>query len=87
MLRPKFGYNNLVCMNPIVTVWFDVPESRSSGPRTGEPASVYSVTTDRSSYTRPEFPEGIIDGVEFNDGDAIEVREADLMLIKAFGEP
>lgn len=81
---PKFTYSDLVRVRPGISTWFDVPGRRTAGPRIGDPASVYSVTEDRTPpASRPEFPPGVIYGVEFDDGDAIEVHEADLELIKA----
>ncbi len=81
MPRPKFDYNDMVCVRPGVTVWFDVPGRRTQGPRIGERAWVFAVTEDRTSGQRPEFPSGVVYGIEFEDGDAIEVHEADLELV------
>jgi hypothetical protein len=75
---PKFTYSDLVRVRPGVSTWFDVPGRRTTGPRIGEPASVYAITEDRRLGPRPEFPAGVIYGVEFDDGDAIEVHEDDL---------
>jgi hypothetical protein len=82
MLRPKFDYNDVVCVRPGVTTWFDIT-NRTSSPRIGERASVFSVTTDRETFNRPQFPRRVIYGIEFEDGDSIEVHENDLELIEA----
>ena len=81
MPSPKFDYNDLVRIKLGVTFWIDVPGRRTNGPRVGEPASVYAIDTDRIAGPRPEFPAGNLYGVEFNDGDAVEVHEDDLELV------
>lgn len=83
MPRPKFDYGDIVRVKSGITFWFDVPIRRTSGPRIGERASVYAVTADRADNERPEFPNGVLYGVEFEGGDAIEVHEADLELVES----
>ena len=78
MSASKFTYNDSVRVKPGISHWVDVPGRRTSGPRCGELASVYAVDTDRAFSPRPEFPAGTIYGIEFDDGDAIEVHELDL---------
>jgi hypothetical protein len=78
----KFDRDDCVRVRHKIAYWFDVPGRRTSGPRIGEPASVYSITEDRSVHKRPKFPDGTLYGIEFDDGDAIEVHEDDLELIK-----
>lgn len=74
----KFTYNDLVRVKSGIAYWFDVPIRRTSGPRIGEVASVFAVDDERLGGPRPEFPPGPIYGIEFEDGDAIEVHESDL---------
>jgi len=78
----KFTYNDIVCVKPTVTIWFDVPGFRKPGPRIGERAWVYSVTENEG---RPFFRSGTIYGIEFEGGDSLEVHEDDLELIEAAG--
>jgi hypothetical protein len=74
----KFTYNDIVCVKPTITVWFDVPGSKTPGPRVGERACIYGV----QELGRAPFAEGAVYGIEFEDGDSIEVHEADLELIE-----
>ncbi|MDR3526637.1 MAG: hypothetical protein P4L57_05110 [Rhizomicrobium sp.] len=78
MSQTKFDYNDLVRVKPGISHWFDVPARRTTGPRIGDVASVFAVDTDRLAGARPEFPSGTLYGIEFEDGDAIEVHENDL---------
>jgi hypothetical protein len=74
----KFTYNDIVCVKPTITVWHDVPGSKKPGPRIGERAWIYAIL----ELGRPPFAKGIVYGMEFEDGDSIEVHEADLELIE-----
>jgi len=78
MSQAKYDYNDLVRVKPGISHWLDVPGRRTTGPRTGDVASVFAVDNDRLAGSRPEFPPGAIYGIEFEDGDAIEVHESDL---------
>jgi hypothetical protein len=75
----KFTYDDIVRVKPTVKAWLDVPGFRKSGPRIGERAWVFAV---RENQARAPFLPGTIYGVEFEDGDALEVHEDDLELIE-----
>jgi hypothetical protein len=77
---PKFNYSDIVCLKPTVSAWRDVPGFRKSDPRIGERAWIYSISEIES---RQPFASGTIYGIEFEDGDAIEIHEDDLELIQA----
>ena len=81
----KYTYNDIVRVRPTIKVRFDVPGRRTQEPRAGEHAWIYSAAEDRQSAPRSEFPPGVLYGVEFEDGDSIEVHEDDLDLVEAIG--
>jgi hypothetical protein len=80
----RFDYGDLVTIKSTVRTWIEVPGvGLHKGPRPGESASVYYIETDRILSPLPQFPPGIIYGVEFDDGGAVEVHEDDLEFVTA----
>jgi len=79
----KFDFNDTVRVKTTVKTWFEIPGvGCHRGPRPGENASVFSISEDRLVAPQEQFPPGVIYGIEFSDGDAIEVHEDDLELIE-----
>lgn len=80
----KFDYNDTVRVKATVKTWFEIPGvGRHKGPRPGENASVFSISDDRGTMALKKFPPGVIYGIEFGDGGAVEVHEDDLELAEA----
>jgi len=82
---PRFTYDDIVRVKDSTAVWIDVPDRRTTGPRHGEKCWVFAVIEDRKATPLPRFPAGVVYGVEFEDGDAIELHEDDLELVEASG--
>ena len=79
---PKFNYDDLVRVKTTIKTWFEIPGvGPHKGPRPGQNASVFSISDAEGSSTRG-FPPGVIYGIEFDDGGAVEVHEDDLELIR-----
>jgi hypothetical protein len=59
----------------------DIVRARASADptcRPGQRAWVIAVLDNRSHFPLPEFPPGVVYSVEFEDGVAVDVYEADL---------
>lgn len=77
---PKFDYDDSVRVKSTVRYWWESPGcfKPGSGPHVGELASIFSVEIVDTSATWHEFPEGVVYGIEFNDGHDIYVHEDDI---------
>jgi hypothetical protein len=78
----KYTYSDVVRVEAGVKHWVNVPGSRKPGPRIGEPASVYAVDDELSAYWKTKYPAGAVYGVEYEDGDSVEIHESDLELVE-----
>jgi len=75
----KFTYDDIVRLKPTVSVWENDAGAIKRGPRVGERAWVFAVLENQ---TRAPFAAGTRYGIEFEDGDSIEVHEDDLELFE-----
>jgi len=75
----KFTYDDIVRVKPTVSVWENVARATKVGPRVGERAWVFAVLENQ---TRAPFAAGTIYGIEFEDGESIEVHEDDLEMVE-----
>lgn len=65
-------------MKSTVETWIAIPgNGQHKGPQPGEVASVFSIL-DVRGLAHQVFPSGVIYGIEFEDGEAVEVHEDDL---------
>jgi hypothetical protein len=81
----KYTWNDIVRVKPDVKHWWDYPGNRRTGPRIGDRAWVISVELDPSSHKKAHCPDGVVYGIEWEDGDTIQIHELDLELIERPG--
>jgi len=74
----RFEYGNTVRVKSTVQTWIAIPgNGQHKGPHPCEEASVFSIL-DVRGLAHQAFPPGVIYGIEFEDGEAVEVHEDDL---------
>jgi hypothetical protein len=74
----RFDYGDTVRVKSTVQTWIAIPgNGQHKGPHPGEVASVFSIL-DVRVLAHQAFPPGVIYGIEFGDGEAVEVHEDDL---------
>ena len=66
---PKFTYNDVVMARP----------TAGSHLRPGEKAWVIAVIDNRVHFPLKQFPLGVVYSIEFEDGEAVDVHEDDLV--------
>ena len=74
----RFDYDDTVRVKSTVQTWIAIPgNGPHKGPHPGDVASVFSIL-DVRGLAHQAFPPGVIYGIEFEDGEAVEVHEDDL---------